>query len=105
MLEDGEHFVQVFLPPLRLAIVGAVHISQALVPMARIAGYEVTVIDPRGAWATDTRFPGVTMITGWPDNTLAAIRPDARAAHNMLTRDPGQDAPAPLCAMSAETFY
>lgn len=105
MLEDGEHFVQVFLPPLRLAIVGAVHISQALVPMARIAGYEVTVIDPRRAWATEARFPGVTMITEWPDDALEAFRPDARTAIVTLTHDPKLDDPALLCALRSEAFY
>lgn len=105
MLEDGEHFVQVFLPPLRLAIVGAVHISQALVPMAGIAGYEVTVIDPRRAWATEARFPGVTMITEWPDDALEAFRPDARTAIVTLTHDPKLDDPALLCALRSEAFY
>lgn len=105
MLEDGEHFVQVFLPPLRLAIVGAVHISQALVPMARIAGYEVTVIDPRRAWATEARFPGVTMITEWPDDALEAFRPDARTAIVTLTHDPKLDDPALLCALRSDAFY
>src|SRR5690625_2505561 len=105
MLEDGKHFVQVFLPPLRLAIVGAVHISQALVPMAAIAGYEVTVIDPRQAWATEARFPGVNLITEWPDEALEAFQPDARTAVVTLTHDPKLDDPALVQALRSQAFY
>jgi len=105
MLEDGRHFIQVFLPPLRLAIVGAVHISQALVPMAKLAGYEVTVIDPRQAWATEARFPGVSMITDWPDEALEAFGPDARTGVVTLTHDPKLDDPALLCALRSPAFY
>lgn len=105
LLEDGRHFVQVFLPPLRLAIVGAVHISQALVPMAALAGYAVTVIDPRRSWATDERFPGVELVTAWPDEALEAFRPDARTAVVTLTHDPKLDDPALLQALRSPAFY
>lgn len=105
LLDDGEHFVQVFLPPLRLAIVGAVHISQALVPMASLAGYAVTVIDPRRAWATPERFPGVEMITEWPDDALEAFRPDERTAIVTLTHDPKIDDPALIHALRSPAFY
>lgn len=71
-------FVQVFNPPVRLIVVGAVHIAQALAPMAAMAGYGVTVIDPRRAFATDQRFPGVTLLDEWPDDGLAALKPDSR---------------------------
>src|SRR5690625_1514824 len=105
MLVYGKHFLQVFLPPLRLAIVGAVHISQALVPMAAIAGYEVTVIDPRQAWATEARFPGVNLITEWPDYALEAFQPDARTAVVTLTHDPKLDDPALVQALRSQAFY
>ena len=62
-----------FNPPLRMVVVGAVHIAQSLVPMAALAGYDVTVIDPRKAWATDARFPEVRMSTEWPDEALSAL--------------------------------
>jgi xanthine dehydrogenase accessory factor len=71
-LIDGERdlFVQIFNPPLRLILIGAVHIAQSLVPMAALAGYEVIVIDPRRAWASDLRFPDVTVVHDWPDDAL-----------------------------------
>ena len=65
-------FIQVFNPPRRLIIIGAVHISQPLVPMARLTGFNVTVIDPRGAWATPERFPDVEIDSRWPDEALEA---------------------------------
>lgn len=105
LLEDGRHFVQVFLPPLRLAIVGAVHISQALVPMARLAGYAVTVIDPRRAWATEERFPDVEMVTEWPDDALDSFQPDERSAVVTLTHDPKLDDPALIKALASSAFY
>src|SRR5690625_2283358 len=105
MLVYGKHFLQVFLPPLRLAIVGAVHISQALVPMAANAGDEVTVIGPRQAWATEARFPRVNLITEWPDDALEAFQPDARTAVVTLTHDPKLDDPALLSALRSSAFY
>lgn len=105
LLEDGKYFLQVFLPPLRLIIVGAVHISQALVPMAKLAGYEVSVIDPRKAWATEARFPGTSMLTQWPDEAMEALQPDARTAVVTLTHDPKLDDPALLRALNSPAFY
>lgn len=105
MLEDGRHFIQIFLPPLRLVIVGAVHIAQALVPMAKLGGYEVTVIDPRRAWATEARFPGTLMITEWPDAAMESLRPDERTAVVTLTHDPKLDDPALLSALRTSAFY
>ena len=104
-LPDTSLFVQVSNPPLRMVIVGAVHIAQALVPMATLAGYDVTVIDPRQAWATDARFPEVTMVTEWPDEALTALRPDRRTAVVTLTHDPKLDDPALLIALASEAFY
>lgn len=103
---DGRRlFVQLFLPPLRLAVVGAVHIAQALVPMASLAGYDVTVIDPRRAFASDDRFPDVTMSGEWPDEALEALRPDRRTAVVTLTHDPKLDDPALDVALRSPAFY
>jgi len=105
--EDGEDsiFVQVFNPALRCAIIGAVHISQALVPMAQIAGFDVTVIDPRGAWATEARFPDVTINDEWPDEALKEFKPDTRTAIVTLTHDPKLDDPALEIALNSDAFY
>lgn len=102
---DSGLFVQAFVPPLRLAIVGAVHIAQSLAPMAALAGYDVTVIDPRRAFASDERFPGVTVGTDWPDDGLAALKPDARTAVVTLTHDPKLDDPALDLALRSPAFY
>lgn len=94
-----------FNPPQRMVIVGAVHIAQALAPMAAQAGFAVTVIDPRRAFATAERFPGVTLVTEWPDEALAARPPDARTAVVTLTHDPKLDDPALAAALRSDAFY
>ncbi|MGF1474393.1 MAG: XdhC family protein [Geminicoccaceae bacterium] len=104
-IEGEDHFVQVFNPPLRLAIIGAVHIAQALAPMARVAGYDVTVIDPRGAFASDNRFPDTNLSRDWPDEAMDTFAPDARAAVVTLTHDPKLDDPALDRALRSEAFY
>ncbi len=101
----ARYFIRVYNPPLRMALVGAVHIAQALAPMAALAGYEVTVIDPRRAFATETRFPGVRLVTDWPDEALGAMRPDRRMAVVTLTHDPKLDDPALEVALRSEVFY
>lgn len=103
--DDGRLFVQPFNPPLRLVVVGAVHIAQALVPMASLAGYDVTVVDPRRAFASDRRFPGVTISQEWPDDALAALGLDARTAVVTLTHDPKLDDPALDVALGSAAFY
>lgn len=103
--EDGQTFVAVHNPPLRLIVVGAVHISQALVPMARIAGYDPVIIDPREAFASDTRFPGETILQDWPDEAVAQLGLDARTALVLLTHDPKLDDPALQAALTARCFY
>jgi xanthine dehydrogenase accessory factor len=103
--DAGPVFIQVFNPPLRLMVVGAVHIAQALVPIASIAGYDVTVIDPRGAFASDARFPGVHLRQDWPDEALEELRPDARTAVVTLTHDPKLDDPALDVALRSDAFY
>jgi len=102
---DGQIFAQVLNPPLRLYIVGAVHIAQVLAPMAGIAGYEVTVIDPRQAFVTDERFPGVTLLPEWPDTAMGAITLDTRTAVVTLTHDPKIDEPALIAALASPAFY
>lgn len=102
---DGKMFAQVFSTPLRMFIVGAVHIAQALVPMAATAGYDITVIDPRGAFATSARFPGVTLSEDWPDEALEQFKPDSRSAVVTLTHDPKLDDPALHVALKSDAFY
>ncbi|SDG39727.1 MULTISPECIES: XdhC family protein [Thalassobaculum] len=92
-------------PPLRLIIVGAVHITQTLVPMASIAGYEVIVVDPRASFATAERFPNVTLIDDWPDEAMEALKPDSRTAVVTLTHDPKLDDPALEITLKSDAFY
>jgi len=103
--DDGRLFIQIFNPPLRLIVVGAVHIAQSLVPMARLTGYDVTVVDPRRAFASDARFPDVAVRTDWPDEALEELQPDARTAVVTLTHDPKLDDPALDLALRSEAFY
>jgi xanthine dehydrogenase accessory factor len=102
---NGAIFVQPFNPRLRMYIVGAVHIAQALAPMAALAGYEVTVIDPRGSFATPERFPGIKLSIDWPDEAIAQAPPDARTAVITLTHDPKLDDPALIAALKSQAFY
>ncbi|WP_299602979.1 XdhC family protein [uncultured Tateyamaria sp.] len=105
MEEDGKTFVAIHNPPLRLAIVGGVHIAQALVPMAKLAGYDPYIIDPREAFGSEARFPGERVINDWPDEALAEIGVDARTALVLLTHDPKLDDPALHIALKSEAFY
>ncbi|MBM3556354.1 MAG: xanthine dehydrogenase [Alphaproteobacteria bacterium] len=102
---DGQVFLNVFNSPLRMVIVGAVHIAQALARMAAQTGYDVTIIDPRRAFATEDRFPGVALRHDWPDEALAEIRPDHRTAVITLTHDPKIDDPALIAALKSPCFY
>lgn len=102
---EGKLFLQVFNPPLRLVIVGAVHIAQALAPLAQLSGYEVTIVDPRQAWATPERFPGLTILDLWPDEGLESLGIDHRTAVITLTHDPKLDDPALLVALRSPAFY
>ena len=104
-IESRRLFVQSNSPPPRLLIVGAVHIAQALAPMASLAGYGVTVIDPRRAFATDSRFPGIDMRGDWPDEAMAELAPDRRTAVVTLTHDPKLDDPALQTALRSPAFY
>jgi xanthine dehydrogenase accessory factor len=98
-------FLHVYNPPLRLVVVGAVHIAQALVPFASQCGFAVTVVDPRRSFASDERFPNVTISTAWPDEAMDALRPDARTAVVTLTHDPKLDDPALDRALKSLAFY
>ena len=102
---EGPVFVEVFNPPLRLIVVGAVHIGQPLARIAALAGYGVTVVDPRSAFATGERFPGVTLSTDWPDEVLPRLKPDRRTAIVTLTHDPKIDDPALSAALKSQAFY
>ncbi|MDD9980606.1 MAG: XdhC family protein [Gammaproteobacteria bacterium] len=101
----ARYFLHVMSPPLRLFVVGAVHIAQALAPMASLLGYAVTVIDPRRAFVTTERFPDVTVVTDWPDDALVAADLDARSAVVTLTHDPKLDDPALHVALASPAFY
>ena len=98
-------FVHVYNPPLRMAIVGAVHIAQALAPMASSVGYEVIVVDPRGAFATEERFPGLKISNDWPDEALRKLGLDSRSAFVTLTHDPKLDDAALEVALASKAFY
>lgn len=104
-LDGTTWFIEPRNPPLRLLIVGAVHIAQALAPMAPAMGFAATIIDPRRAFATDLRFPGVTLLDDWPDDAMAALKPDARTAIVTLTHDPKLDDPALDAALKSPAFY
>lgn len=102
--EDGR-FIAPHNPPLRLVVVGAVHIAQPLVQMARACGYDPVLIDPRGAFGSAERFPGEKILEDWPDEALTALHPDARMAVVTLTHDPKLDDPAIRIALRAPVFY
>lgn len=98
-------FLNVYVPPARLIIVGAVHIAQSLAPMATLLGFDVTVVDPRGAWATDNRFPGVKIIRDWADEAFQEMGLDISTAVVTLTHDPKLDDPALESALKSDVFY
>jgi xanthine dehydrogenase accessory factor len=103
--EAGPVFLHAFNPPLSMLIVGAVHIAQALAPVAVIAGYAVTIVDPRRSFATAARFPGVTLTHDWPDEAMDRLKPGARTAVVTLTHDPKIDDPALERALRSDCFY
>ncbi|MCU0902371.1 MAG: XdhC family protein [Tabrizicola sp.] len=104
MEEDGR-FIAIHNPPLRLIVIGAVHIAQPLLQIARSCGYAPTLIDPRAAFGSAARFPGETILDDWPDEALAKLKPDARTAIVTLTHDPKLDDPAIRAALSSPAFY
>jgi len=102
---DGDWFIGIHNPPLRMMVIGAVHIAQPLMQMARLAGYDATLIDPREAFASQTRFPEAKLVHEWPDDALNAEGLDARTAVVTLTHDPKLDDPAIMVALKSEVFY
>ncbi len=102
---NGDWFVGIHNPPLRMAVIGAVHIAQPLMQMARLAGYDATLIDPRDAFASDARFPDETILREWPDTALERLALDRRTAVVTLTHDPKLDDPAIRYALGSEVFY
>jgi xanthine dehydrogenase accessory factor len=101
----GPLFIEVWNPKPRLLVIGAVHTAQELVPLARAAGYDVVVIDPRTAFSTSARFPDTTLRHDWPDEAVPALAPDRRTAILTLTHDPKIDDPALAAALRSEAFY
>ena len=105
-IEGETWFIAPENPPLRMIVVGAVHIAQALVPMARLLGFAVTVVDPRRASATEERLgQDVAVSTDWPDEAMASLAPDSRTAVVTLTHDPKLDDPALEVALRSDAFY
>ncbi len=102
---EGKVFLTVHVPPTRLLITGAVHISQALAPIASLLGYDVTIVDPRTAFASLERFPNVKVIAEWPDRALPPLGIDRYTAFVALTHDPKIDDPALLHALERDCFY
>ena len=104
-LSGKKLFLNVYAPTARLVIIGAVHISQALVPVAQSLGYDVTVVDPRTAFASPERFPNVPLIAEWPEVALPPLNIDHYTAFVALTHDPKIDDPALLHAFQKDCFY
>jgi xanthine dehydrogenase accessory factor len=104
-LNGTDWFLHAHNPPLRLIVVGAVHIAQALVPFATQCGFTVIVVDPRRSFASDERFPNVTVSNAWPDEALDELKPDTRTAVVTLTHDPKLDDPALDRALKSPAFY
>src|SRR6476660_3606398 len=102
---DGKVFLTVHVPPAQLVITGAVHISQALAPIAKLLGYDVTIVDPRTAFASIERFPDVKVIAEWPDVALPPLGVDRYTAFVALTHDPKIDDPALTHALARDCFY
>jgi xanthine dehydrogenase accessory factor len=102
---QGQVFLTVHVPPTQMVITGAVHISQALAPIAKILGYDVTIVDPRTAFATPERFPDVKVVAEWPDSALPPLNVDRYTAFVALTHDPKIDDPALTHALARDCFY
>ena len=103
--EGQRKFVHIFNTPLRLLVVGAVHIAKPLITTAQLCDYEVTLIDPRRAFASVDRFPGVELVWEWPDTALHNLGVDSRTAVVTLTHDPKLDEPALAVALNSDAFY
>ncbi|GMR14084.1 MAG: hypothetical protein BMS9Abin29_2315 [Gemmatimonadota bacterium] len=104
-IDEVDHFLQVFNPPVQVILVGAVHIAQPLCHMARVAGFRVTLVDPRKAFSTEERFPGVHLVRAWPGEAFGSLRLDRRTAVVTLSHDPKFDDPALELALRSPVFY
>jgi xanthine dehydrogenase accessory factor len=102
---EGRVFLTVYVPAAQLVVIGAVHISQVLAPIARLLGYDVTIVDPRTAFASPERFPDVKVVAEWPDKALPPLNVDRYTAFVALTHDPKIDDPALVHALSRDCFY
>jgi xanthine dehydrogenase accessory factor len=102
---EGRVFLTVYVPAPQLVIIGAVHISQALAPIGKLLGYDVTIVDPRTAFASPERFPDVKVLAEWPDKALPPLNVDRYTAFVALTHDPKIDDPALIHALSYDCFY
>ncbi len=102
---EGDEFIAILTPPVRVVVVGAVHIAQALLPMLRLAGFDAHLIDPRAAFGSASRFPEEEILDDWPDEALRALGPDRHTAVVTLTHDPKLDDPAIRAALAADVFY
>jgi xanthine dehydrogenase accessory factor len=107
LVQDGERelFLNVQVPAVRIVAIGAVHISQALAPIARLADFDMTIVDPRTAFATPERFPDVRLVAEWPQAVLPDMKLDRYTAVALLTHDPKIDDPALEAALRADCFY
>ena len=104
-IEGRRYLIQTIAPPPRLVVIGAVHIAQKLIPMARLAGYRVQLLDPREAFASEDRFADVEIICDWPQEIMSSLALDARTAVVTLSHDSKIDEPALKCALESEAFY
>ena len=104
LIDDGL-FVRVYVPPLRLIVVGAVHIARVLAPMAALAGFDVIVVDPREGFARSEAMAGARIVVAWPDEAMTGLAPDERTAVVTLTHDPKLDDPALTLALRSNAFY
>jgi xanthine dehydrogenase accessory factor len=102
---EGRVFLTIYVPAPQLVIIGAVHISQALAPIGKLLGYDVTIVDPRTAFASPERFPDVKVLAEWPDIALPPLNVDRYTAFVALTHDPKIDDPALLHALAHDCFY
>ena len=101
----GMVLVEPHNPPLRLIIVGAVHVAEPLSKIAALAGFAVAIVDPRRSWATPARFPDQELVLAWPDAAIGTLAPDSRTAVVTLTHDPKLDDPALIAALASPAFY
>jgi len=102
---EGRVFLTVYVPAPQLIVIGAVHISQALAPIGKLLGYDVTIVDPRTAFASPERFPDVKIVAEWPDQALPPLNVDRYTAFVALTHDPKIDDPALIHALARDCFY